>query len=356
MRFLYFLFAIALAPTFGQQADVLLFNEKTHDFGVVAEKGGSVATEFTFINNSGRTIKILNVVPSCGCTTPNWSKEPIAHGKQGFIKATFDPRGKGGYFNKSIAVTTDYDGKAINLQITGTVEELGARSGSVGFDSQNGALWTKVSTFHLGKIFNNKENTVRTFDLLNKGKTVLHISEVKTPAYIAVKFPETLKPNELGVLQITYDGRAKNEYGFSSDNIELITNDAENPTKAFTVFAQLEEFFPTLTPEILQEAPVLRMDNPDIKFGEMLESATLQYEVVIRNGGKSDLKIRSLQPNCSCLKAQVETETLRPGQASKIKITLTPKGRPGVQNKSIAVYSNDPKSPIQRITVSGNVR
>ena len=53
----------------GQLAEPIVFTEKMHDFGSIAENGGNVDTEFTFINKSGRPIKILTVQPSCGCTT-----------------------------------------------------------------------------------------------------------------------------------------------------------------------------------------------------------------------------------------------------------------------------------------------
>ena len=44
---------------------------------------------------------------SCGCTTPDWSKEPIAPGKKGFVKASYNPAGRPGNFNKSVTVTSN---------------------------------------------------------------------------------------------------------------------------------------------------------------------------------------------------------------------------------------------------------
>src|SRR5687767_2077891 len=123
MRTLSMLFWIAGVVSAGAQlADPLIFTEKTHDFGSVKEDGGSVTTEFSFLNKSGRTIRIINVQPSCGCTTPEWTRDPIEDGKNGVIKAIFDPRGKIGYFNKAITVTTDYNTTPITLAIKGNVD------------------------------------------------------------------------------------------------------------------------------------------------------------------------------------------------------------------------------------------
>ncbi len=345
------LFSVA---SWAQLAEPLVFTEKIHDFGSVKEDGGNVATEFTFFNKSGRPIKILTVQPSCGCTTPDWTRDPIPDGQNGTIKASFDPHGKEGYFDKSITVVTDYDGKSIILQIKGNVTT--GKTDVNDFDVVNGLLRTKVSTFNIGKVFINKENGAKTFEIMNGGKDVLAFGEVKSPNYIKVLLPAQLKAGETGVLKILFDARLKNTYGFISDNIEIATNDLESPTKSFSVFATAEEYFTPPTAKTIEEAPVLKMENQDIKFGDMVESATLQREVIIQNTGKKDLSIRALQPNCTCMIATADNIVVKPGQSSKIKITFAPKGRPGIQNKSIAVYSNDPRNPVQRITLSGNVR
>jgi Protein of unknown function (DUF1573) len=337
-----------------QLAEPLVFIEKIHDFGSVNEDGGNVSTDFTFINKSGRPVKILNVQPSCGCTTPDWTREPIEDGRTGVIKASFDPRGKVGYFNKAITVTSDY-GAPITLAIKGNVvgdSETEDESFKVG----NGSLRTKVSTFNIGKIFINKENGAKTFEVMNAGKTDLTFGAVHAPAYIQIQAPEKLKAGEQGVIKVLYNAKLKNTYGFTSDNIEISTNDSESPLKAFSVFATVEEYFPPLTNEALENAPILKIENRDMKFTEMVESTTLEREVVIQNTGKKELSIRALQPNCKCLTATSDNYAIKPGQSATIKISFSPKGRPGIQNKSIAVYSNDPRNPVQRITLSGYVR
>lgn len=351
-----FCLMLASIASIAQLADPIVFTEKTHDFGSIAAEGGNVDTEFTFINKSGRSIRILTVQPSCGCTTPQWTREPIEDGKSGVIKASFDPRGKIGYFNKSITVVTDYDGQTITLAIKGNVESQLKSKDEADFDVVNGALRTRVSTLNIGKIFLNKENGPWSFDLLNDGKNTMTFAEVKSPAYIKVTLPTELKAGERGILKLAYDAKMRNTYGFSSDNIEIKTNDTESPIKTFLVYATVEEYFPPVTAAILEVAPVLTIENADIKFGDLQETATLQRDVVITNKGKKELSIRALQPNCNCLTAVAETMVIKPGQSTKIKITFSPKGRPGIQNKSIAVYSNDPRNPVQRITLSGYVR
>ncbi|NJN43151.1 MAG: DUF1573 domain-containing protein, partial [Flammeovirgaceae bacterium] len=58
---------------------------------------------------------------SCGCTTPGWTRGAIASGKTGFVKARFDPKGRPGFFSKTLSVTTNASTKPIVLTIRGNV-------------------------------------------------------------------------------------------------------------------------------------------------------------------------------------------------------------------------------------------
>ena len=99
----------------------VVVNETVHDFKTIKEKDGKATAVFTFTNNTDKPVVITNVKPSCGCTTPEWTKEPIAPGKQGQVNATYDPAGRPGPFDKSIAVETSGDPASFSLRIKGNV-------------------------------------------------------------------------------------------------------------------------------------------------------------------------------------------------------------------------------------------
>lgn len=82
------------------------FPEESFNFGEVAE-GDKVEHVFKFKNTGSNPLKLNNVKPSCGCTTPDWSKEEIAPGAEGFVKVEFDSQGKRGVQKKSVTVTFD---------------------------------------------------------------------------------------------------------------------------------------------------------------------------------------------------------------------------------------------------------
>src|ERR1700690_3423653 len=66
MRILTVILLMVHSGLLAQQAEPLLFKEKTHDFGEIPEEGGNADYEFSFTNNSGRAIKIISVQASCG--------------------------------------------------------------------------------------------------------------------------------------------------------------------------------------------------------------------------------------------------------------------------------------------------
>jgi hypothetical protein len=91
----------------------------THDFAKI-EQGKPVAHEFVFTNAGTTPLVISNVRGSCGCTVTDYTKEPIAPGKTGMVKATFNAAAIGA-FNKSIRVTANVEGANETLFIKGEV-------------------------------------------------------------------------------------------------------------------------------------------------------------------------------------------------------------------------------------------
>ncbi|MBX0292499.1 DUF1573 domain-containing protein [Hymenobacter sp. HSC-4F20] len=84
-------------------APVMTFAVADHDFGDI-KPGEVVKHTFEFTNTGKSPLLIENATASCGCTTPNWTKEPIAPGAKGTIDVQFDSHGKMGIQNKEVAI------------------------------------------------------------------------------------------------------------------------------------------------------------------------------------------------------------------------------------------------------------
>lgn len=96
------------------------FEEESHNFGKIKD-GDKVQHIFKFKNTGTEKLVVKNVKPSCGCTTPEWTKDPIEPGGEGFIQIEFDSSGKVGTQNKSVTVELNIAEKIKTLTFTGEV-------------------------------------------------------------------------------------------------------------------------------------------------------------------------------------------------------------------------------------------
>lgn len=355
MRILVFLFMFASCLLHAQQAEPLIFNEKIHDFGTIHEDAGNAEFEFTFTNNSGLTITIVSVQASCGCTTPGWTREPVPKGKTGYVKASYNPKGRPGFFNKTLTVTTNLDGPPIVLQIKGNVINEVSENDNSRLAYKLGSLQFRARTINFGKVYINKPAVNQDVVVFNSGDKVVNISEVKAPPYIKVEAPASVDPGARAIIHLQYNAILKNQYGFAGDNIELVTDDDTMPRKAFSVYATIEEFFLPVTPEQEGKVPVMVLSNESIDFGSVAIGASIQKEVSLMNSGRRELAIRFVQPNCPCVITNLERDKIKPGETAKLLITWKGEGRRGTQNKAVTIYSTDPVNPVQRISLSGQV-
>lgn len=95
-----------------------VFEKTSHNFGKIPQ-GVPVTTTFTVKNTGKAPLIISNVQASCGCTTPSYTKEPIAPGKKGTITATYNAAALGD-FNKTITIVHNA-GEPTMLSLQGTV-------------------------------------------------------------------------------------------------------------------------------------------------------------------------------------------------------------------------------------------
>ena len=92
------------------------FEKELHDFGQLVD-GEKVSYSFKFTNSGDAPLIISNAKGSCGCTVPNWSRDPIDPGESGSIDVTFNSSGRSGKQNKAITLTanTNPNRKVINI-------------------------------------------------------------------------------------------------------------------------------------------------------------------------------------------------------------------------------------------------
>jgi len=103
---------------------VISFSEVTFDFGNIKQNSTDNKHLFKFTNKGSNPLIISNAKGSCGCTVPQWPKEPIAPGGTGEIVVEYKPGKQKGNQRKTVTVTANTDPPDTRISISAIVEEV----------------------------------------------------------------------------------------------------------------------------------------------------------------------------------------------------------------------------------------
>jgi hypothetical protein len=271
MKRLFLLLALLFfgAAGFAQVAQTKMqFSATEHDFGTFKEEAGRQTFDFIVTNTGTQPLVIQNVVASCGCTTPEWTKQPIAAGAKGKVTAIYDPKDRPGQFNKTLSVYANTQPQVVVLTIKGevtphekTVAELFTFPvDSVRFESQQLAFTNVKKT----------EKKIRVMQVINTSKIPVKIQFVTTQPYLSIKAnPETLKPGQKGLVEGSYDATKNPGWGNVTDLVKVSLNGVVKENVYYYVSANLVEDFSGLTKEELDNAPVFSLVSNNIDLGKI---------------------------------------------------------------------------------------
>ena len=96
------------------------FTEELHEFGDIYQ-GDKVKHTFKFENTGKAPLILTNIGTTCGCTAPEWTREPIGPGETGEIVISFNSTGKSGIQNKVITVFSNASNPQEKIKITANV-------------------------------------------------------------------------------------------------------------------------------------------------------------------------------------------------------------------------------------------
>lgn len=103
---------------------VIKFAESEFDFGNI-KAGDKVEHTFAFTNEGTADLIISDAKASCGCTVPDWTKEPVAPGKSGEVHVVFNSTGKSGQQSKTVTLTLNTEKGSEEVKFKANVESNG---------------------------------------------------------------------------------------------------------------------------------------------------------------------------------------------------------------------------------------
>lgn len=346
--------SVSSAMAQAKPKSIIKFDKQTHDYGSFKEAAGVQTTSFKFKNEGTVPLILTNVRASCGCTTPKWTREPVAPGATGEIQVSFNPKNRPGSFTKTVTVTSNATVQTTILRITGKVEQR-EKTLAEQYPRQIGPLRVKSNYISFAKI-NQGEKVTKELELVNDSDEEVEVGFRTVPGHItAVAEPSKIPAKSRGILKVTYDTKMAKTYGFASHRIYLSLNGSKDHKYSVGVSCTIVEDFSHLSAEQLANAPVAAFEPKTHDFGEMKQGDKKDHTFTVTNKGKSELIIRRVRSSCGCTAVAPSKKVIAPGETAPIKVTFDSRGKRGRQSKSITVITNDPKNSTTTLRISSNI-
>lgn len=338
----------------GQATSTMRFEGgQVWDFGTIEEVNGAVQHTMTFKNSGRIAFVIERVGADCGCTTTNYTKDPVQPGAKGTITLKFDPKDKAGTVEQHVRIVSKGGRNKNEITVRGTVIP---RPRSIEEDfpfTFAGGLRISSLNLNFGYIDQGtvKEMTAR---YVNTGLFDMKLSTTMQPerSWARVEAPPLIKPNERGEFSIIYDLRGTTFYGRYSDRVYLTVNGARQPLPISATFTAVD-------PPVKSDAAA-----PDAVFapafhhhGTARKGEKLTRTVELTNEGTAPLIIRWVNVRQGMSTSLRAGTTVAAGQTMDFTLTFDTAGLGGgVQTGAVTVLTNDPITPVRELRSAVEVK
>ncbi len=353
MKHLFLIPLLLSASLWGMAQPVAQYDRTEHDFGDILWKK-AVSVRFTVTNKGSEPLVINFAGTDCGCTVAEWTQTPIAPGKHGEITATFDA-GLLGRFHKFVEVYTNMSDEPQYLTLTGRVVTALENYDDT-FPYEMGSVRTDCMEIDFGDTHQGEHPTAE-MSIVNTGEneyvpTLLHLP----PHITAVATPDTLLRKQTGKIVFTLNTEMLKHAGLQQTNIYLARymGDKVSDENRIIVRATLLPDFSTLTAAQRMMAPSIDVSATEIDFGHFGTKKRLTRTITITNTGKSALRIESAQVSDITLGFSLRKSELKPGESTKLKLTMNNSLKKDDSEPYLVLTTNDPTTP--KVTVRTRVR
>lgn len=346
------LILLALCHPNGFSQKNLVFEPSTWDFGTIAEADGRVSHTFTGENRGDKPLVILDVVTTCGCTAPQFSRQPILPGDKTEITVTYDPTNRPGVFSKELAVYSSDRRKIATLTVRGQVtprpkslEELYPVDAGGGL-----RLTTTLNAFAYLQAGIAKQGTIGCVN--DSRRTIrLELRPTVSSGVLRLEYPRELAPGERGSINVSYLNPADSpRYGTIRDALEVYVDGRTNHTALVTHGIGVDAL-----PEIGEkERPQCEYSENILKFGTVKHAESLRrLPLTISNTGTGELIVRAVEGEGHVATTLSPGLRLAPGESFRAEVMFNPGTQDyGLMSEHLVVVTNDPVRPMRRIRVT----
>lgn len=361
-RSILLLLALFLCETLPAQ---LVFEPAEHDFGTVEEAGGKVRCNFRGVNRGKRPVVLLDVVTTCGCTVPTFSRRPIAPGGETVVEVAYDPYNRPGAFDRNLYLYGPDRERLAVLRIRGTVtprrrsvEELYpvAACGGVRF-SQSMASFTYI---YVGAPMRAAVSVINTAD----APRTLELRPRRASGLLTLDYPKQLAPGERSAVNLCYEiDAAAPRYGTIRDALEVWI-DGRRCDELLLVAHGIGIDRPGAAASSASAAlpagkglPKGEMSENILKFGTLeRRAAPERRQLTLRNTGDGPLQVRAVECSTPFSARLVGEASLAPGESRAIEVGIdASKADPGFATAQLLVVTNDPERPVRRVRLTAIV-
>lgn len=335
------------------QGGSLVFETTEWDFGRIEEVGGKISHTFRYRNEADHAVAIERVYTSCGCTTGDYSRRPLKAGGEGTFTAIFDPEGRGGKVEKSLTIVYDGGKGRAELTIRGEVEPR-PRTVSDDYPYDMGSGIRCNLTYRAFGNVPQGESVSMTFGLANTSDkvVVLGVEWSEESGAMELLVPEALGPGERALATMTYQPSSGSEerYGLLRDRFTLLFDGQKARESIVATAIGVDDFTRSRKSAKAEISPVYH-NFGEVKYGEVCE-----VDVTIKNSGKRELIIRSVELREGTTLDLKAGERMAPGESLTRRMTLT------VTNANystlfggVMIVVNDPSKPVWELRLAAEV-
>ena len=338
------------------EEEVVKFEEKVHDFGDLLISDKSVSCKFKFTNISKKPIVVHNVVSSCGCTVPHWTKEPVMPGKTGAIEVTFK-NDQGAYpFSKSITAYISGINRPVILHIKGVVYGKKLSLKEMYTHTIGDVLGTRESTMLIGNMYQGKSRSDATSiaNLTKKPVKVQVVSE--DPALSVAIVPNPIPANSKASLAYTVNtARGEKKWG-NSEYFAHFVVDGKQAEEKIRVVATIADDFDGYTQVQKERGPVPSFEKGYLDLGEVNKGQEFTHTITVKNTGKSQLIIYKIDSDDG--RTSVLTQgpiKVAAGKSAQIKIKYEAPEKAGEFVSIVSLTTNSPLRPRLDFFINGGI-